>query len=81
MVLSKVNYEDALHKIETIRDKVETNIFYFKQIDLTLTISAGCYHPDIIKVDDVNIILKLADNALYRAKQTGRNKVLPVLIQ
>lgn len=81
VVLSKVNYEDALHKIETIRDKVEKNIFYFKQIDLTLTISAGFYHPDIIKVDDVNIILKLADNALYRAKQTGRNKVLPVLIQ
>ena len=80
VVLTNIDYANTLHKIEAIRDKVEKNIFSFKKIDLTLTVSAGFYHPQIIRVDDVTTILKLSDNALYRAKQTGRNKVLPVVI-
>ena len=80
VVLTNVDYANAFHKIETIRDKIEKNIFNYKKINLTLTISAGFYHPSIIKTDDINTILKLADNALYRAKHTGRNKILPVSI-
>ena len=80
VVLTNIDYANAIHKIESIREKVEKNIFSFKKIELTLTVSAGFYHPQIIRVDDVTTILKLSDNALYRAKQTGRNKVLPVVI-
>lgn len=80
VVLTNIDYKNTIDKIESIRDKIEKNIFSFKKIDLSLTISAGFYHPQIIRVDDVTTILKLSDNALYRAKQTGRNKVLPVVI-
>lgn len=80
VVIADIDYKSAQYKIDSIRNKVEKYIFNFKGIELTLTISAGFYHPSIIRVDDVTTILKLSDNALYRAKQTGRNKVLPVVI-
>ena len=80
IILNDINYKNTIHKIESIREKIEKSTFNFKKVDLTLTISCGFYHPEIIRVDDVTTILKLSDNALYRAKHTGRNRALPVVI-
>lgn len=43
------------------------------------TISGGLYHPDILKSSSVQGVLKLADNALYEAKHSGRNTIVEAI--
>jgi diguanylate cyclase (GGDEF)-like protein len=43
--------------------------------DLTLTISAGVATFPSPSIDNIDSLFRQADEALYRAKQTGRNRV------
>jgi diguanylate cyclase (GGDEF)-like protein len=61
---------------ERVRKRIEANTFSFPGGTLTRTASfgvAGWPHPRIGQCDD---LVRTADDALYVAKETGRNKVI-----
>ncbi|OGO76672.1 MAG: hypothetical protein A2Y23_06325 [Clostridiales bacterium GWB2_37_7] len=70
LIAPEANIEAAVQLAEKIRRKVEEGIF---ANDLKITISLGISQYQ--RLDDVNTIFKRADNALYKAKGNGRNRV------
>ena len=76
IVFNRISSAQAIEKMEALRQMVEKYNFKSDGITIHLTISGGLYHPDWIKVDSVQHILKLSDEALYQAKRIGRNKVI-----
>lgn len=68
----ETNISEAYNVAENIRSIVEQHLF--TMIDrVTISAGIGGSFPDMIDIYD---IIKKADENLYRAKQTGRNKVL-----
>ncbi|MCI1477093.1 MAG: diguanylate cyclase [Clostridium beijerinckii] len=74
-VLLDCNYKHAVDIAEKIRKNVECNTFKLdNNATAKITVSIGISsYPDITK--NINTLLSKADNALYLAKRTGRNKV------
>lgn len=65
--------DEAKVLFEKIRDTFENNIIKTQECDLSFTISVGV----CIKIQDsLTQMITKADNALYKAKETGRNKVV-----
>jgi diguanylate cyclase len=66
----------ALEVAERIRKNVESNKFHISdKVSINITISIGIStYPNI--TNNIDNLLKHADNALYEAKRTGRNKVV-----
>lgn len=67
------NEQDAATKAEEVRQSVEKLIFP-ETSDLSVTISSGVASSEGAR--ELSELVKQADEALYRAKQTGRNKVM-----
>ena len=71
------NMQNALLVAERIRKGVETRPFLNAGEEIKVTLSAGIVDTqtckDCPRIDD---ILALADKALYRAKEAGRNRVV-----
>ena len=63
---------DAMHKAEEIRENIEK--MTFPNTEMKLTISAGVTASK--KGITVAELVKIADMALYKAKESGRNKVV-----
>ncbi|NOR58392.1 MAG: diguanylate cyclase [Sulfurimonas sp.] len=63
--------EDALNKVEHIRDSIERRSFECKE--QKITISAGISFGS--KDNDINEVMEHSDKALYMAKDAGRNCV------
>ncbi|WP_454869862.1 diguanylate cyclase [Pseudomonas lini] len=59
--------------LETLRASIEACPFHFKGERVTITISMGltAFKPG----EHSDLVLKRADQALYRAKNTGRNRI------
>jgi diguanylate cyclase (GGDEF)-like protein len=71
IVLTNSDAETAYNKANEIRSLVEQHTF---EIVGKITISAGvCEYNNTYSFDD---IIKYVDNALYEAKESGRNKVI-----
>ena len=60
---------------ERLRQSVLEFSFPPPMQDLTLTVSAGVATYPSPNVDSVDSLFRQADEALYRAKQNGRNRV------
>jgi diguanylate cyclase (GGDEF)-like protein len=76
MVMPNVDRERALHAAERIRRLISTTAFPHaeKQPGGRVTVSGGvAVWP--MDGDDVETLLRLADDALYAAKRAGRNRV------
>jgi diguanylate cyclase (GGDEF)-like protein len=73
VILPRIKAADAYAKAEEIRKAVESYEFELKD-RRHLTISAGVasYDGKVTKED----LIRFADEKLYRAKATGRNKVI-----
>lgn len=75
VVLTETNKEESLLIAERIREAVETRLIAAYDENLKVTISIGVSLFPAVATDRLTIIDK-ADQALYLAKQSGRNKVL-----
>jgi two-component system cell cycle response regulator len=74
LVLPENDRENAMSYAEIIRRLVEGHRFVFDgtHIPVTVSIGVGLYTPDMVRAQD---IVRVADEALYRAKNGGRNRV------
>ncbi|OQY20223.1 MAG: hypothetical protein B6I36_01790 [Desulfobacteraceae bacterium 4572_35.1] len=76
IILPDITLGQCQAKAEQLRDVVENNcnIFFLKDL-LGITISLGiALYP--LHNNDMRMVLKLADDALYQAKAEGRNRVV-----
>jgi two-component system cell cycle response regulator len=79
VLLPETNIADAYILADRIRAKIGTTPFVVShEIELTKTISIGIAELNL-SGDNAAAMIKRADNALYEAKNTGRNKVCPIL--
>ncbi len=78
VLLNRISYLDAKQKAESIRKKVAEHVFSGNGVKLRKTLSGGLYHSSLAKVSGVKELFKLADNALYTAKNAGRNQIVEV---
>jgi diguanylate cyclase (GGDEF)-like protein len=74
-ILPKTDIEGAKAYAETIRAAVEKTKFIYKETRIAVTISCGC--ADRKSVPNLKELIKASDEQLYKAKQSGRNRVFP----
>ena len=74
VIMPHGNAESAVRLAERIRSLVENNSFCYEGQGLTITVSCGIA---VFPVNSTNPdeLLRKADNALYKAKNNGRNTV------
>jgi len=76
ILLPKTNLAMATQVAERLRNKIEkTQIVTNRGGDMSLTVSAGVAALDIEMTLNIDILLEKADQAMYRSKGEGRNKV------
>jgi diguanylate cyclase (GGDEF)-like protein len=74
IILPETMLEGAVELGERLRQQVQDHTFVFQQDKINVTISIGCA---VLAEQDRNAgeLLKRADERLYQAKNSGRNKV------
>ncbi|MFZ2960821.1 MAG: diguanylate cyclase [Candidatus Ozemobacteraceae bacterium] len=75
IILPETDEEGASLFAERLRQKVESSIFASAQGDLKVTISLGLSSIPVNPPETAQEMIKLADEAMYEAKHTGRNRV------
>jgi len=75
LVIPGTSLEGAVPVAERLRQAVLEFSFPAPMEDLTVTISLGVASYPSAQVDSVDALFRQADEALYRAKQNGRNRV------
>jgi diguanylate cyclase (GGDEF)-like protein len=73
LILPDTGPEGGLVVAETVRSIIETTPFLYEGFGHNLTISVGLAH--LGEGDDSDDLLRAADDAMYRAKERGRNRV------
>jgi two-component system cell cycle response regulator len=75
VVLPHTTYEEARATAERLRRAIDGHVFRAGSRELRVTVSVGvaCYPSE--SVDSPATLIRQADQALYRAKQGGRNRV------
>jgi two-component system cell cycle response regulator len=76
LILPGTVAEDAVTFAERLREKVAGHKFLYDGGDLTRTMSCGVAGWPHSEVKDQEALVRAADDALYVAKETGRNKVV-----
>ncbi len=71
VILFDTNYEQTNAIAEKFRTKIENRLFS----DLKITVSIGTLTVKITRDTDISQLIDKADEALYLAKNSGRNKV------
>jgi diguanylate cyclase len=66
---------DGMKLLETLRASIEACPFHFRGEPVTVTLSIGL--ATFRHGEHGDVVLKRADQALYRAKNAGRNRVEP----
>lgn len=75
-ILPGANQKDAILIAERIRVMVMDSVVKSAEQEIKVTISLGTAtfpNPDIDNCED---FVKLADQAMYEAKETGRNRIV-----
>lgn len=72
MILPGTPLEDATQLIEKMRVAIAAIGFHFRGSPVSITVSSGV--TALLPEDSAEVAFDRADQALYRAKQTGRNR-------
>ncbi len=70
VIFASTPYDEALTMLESFRRDLAKKPMAILNQDIPVTISIGVAEQESLSLDDV---MKLADDALYRAKESGRN--------
>ena len=73
LVLPNTNLGDGANLVDRLRQQVAEHVFTFDNRRLRITISAGVTSTEGQDEASVDLLLSQADEALYRAKTSGRN--------
>jgi diguanylate cyclase (GGDEF)-like protein len=76
-ILPRCGKEEARQVAERIRAETQKEIFYFNKSQVRITVSIGVATHEGLRKDYLDLI-SLADQALYKAKESGRNKVVVI---
>jgi diguanylate cyclase (GGDEF)-like protein len=73
VLLPEANQEESLSLAERLRSSIASSDVSYRELSARITVSAGVafFHED----DSPDDILRRSDEALYRAKAAGRNRV------
>lgn len=76
LILPDASVDDAYKRMEEIRSEIKSQVIRHKEIELSgFTISMGVsIFPE--HGETAEMLLKKADNALYRAKDAGRDRII-----
>lgn len=75
IVLTDMQLDTVYQLCERIRQSIEGNVFTIGTESLNITVSMGVYFKTAGDSINIGEMIKKADEALYKAKHTGRNKV------
>jgi len=70
-LLSNITTTDALNTADRLRQRI-SELSHDNQTQLTVSIGVALYPAD---ADNLDELFKLADTALYTAKEAGRNRI------
>ncbi|MFC3034286.1 diguanylate cyclase [Pseudoalteromonas fenneropenaei] len=76
MLLPNTQEEGAFEIAEQLRSQVAEFVLRIGEANIEFTISAGIYSAIAADIHNPTLYTDLADKALYRAKQQGRNRVV-----
>jgi diguanylate cyclase (GGDEF)-like protein len=76
LILSGTVLDAAVTFAERLREKVENHTFPYEGGTLRRTMSCGVAAAPHPRVQDQEALVRAADDALYVAKETGRNRVV-----
>ena len=83
IILYLTGFEECIsvyNKVEIIRRAIETSVVNLQDMSNSVTASFGVsYYP--YDSDDINVLIKMADDLLYEAKKAGKNKVVSTHVQ
>ncbi|WP_231951022.1 GGDEF domain-containing protein [Legionella waltersii] len=65
--------KDAKSILEKLRKSIQDCLFYYREKKVDVTVSFGL--TTVLKEDDVEALFMRADNAMYKAKNGGRNRI------
>jgi diguanylate cyclase len=75
VVLRSVGIEQAVSLGERLRKLVEGTVIRYRGLELQATISVGAAGFPWARVETVDQLVEAAEQALFRAKHDGRNRV------
>lgn len=75
ILLNKISLENSSKIAQNTIDLVANYDFISDDIKIKTTISCGLFHSSICPINNYKNIVKFADIALYKAKNSGRNNV------
>ena len=71
---NSIEFNEFTIILEKLREKIQSKTFKMNDQEIQITISIGA--ASVSDVKDLEAAVALADEKLYEAKETGRNKVV-----
>ena len=76
VILPGTDEEAAAQFAERVREAVEGHLFRDEANELRMTLSGGVASFPMEGIEHPDVLIKRADEALYSAKETGRNRIV-----
>ena len=78
MLLPQTHKKGALHKANQLCQTIRESTILWKKQTISVTVSIGVTTHTIETPEDIQQLMHLADQALYKAKDAGRNQAIAI---